>query len=320
MITVIIPVYNVERFLDRCIDSVIGQSYRDLEIILVDDGSTDRSGIMCDKWAKKDKRIKVIHQTNAGLSGARNSGIDIAAGRYISFIDSDDYILPEYFEYLLKLITDYNADMSVCQLVDVDEKDNVIQTHSIEGEYLLEDTEKCMNDFFNAKAIDTTAWRKLYKSELFLETNIRYPIGFYHEDVFTTYKIIDHCNKIIVGNRALYAYRKRSGSIVNSSFSRKHLDGVYGKIEIFNYIIEKYPQLSERAACGIIYSANQCVIKIINSNNTTLEFQEYLQGIYREYGKYYLKSNNKLVKKIFAIAACINLKWLISTVKLIKRK
>ena len=177
-----------------------------------------------------------------------------------------------------------------------------------------------MNDFFNAKAIDTTAWRKLYKSELFLETNIRYPIGFYHEDVFTTYKIIDHCNKIIVGNRALYAYRKRSGSIVNSTFSRKHLDGVYGKIEIFNYIIEKYPQLSERAACGIIYSANQCVIKIINSNNTTLEFQEYLQGIYREYGKYYLKSNNKLVKKIFAIAACINLKWLISTVKLIKRK
>lgn len=311
MISVIVPVYNVEKFLNYCVNSIVNQTYNDLEIILIDDGSTDNSGKICDEWLERDERVKVIHQKNMGLSGARNSGIDLASGDYIAFIDSDDFILPEYFHYLLDLIESQDADISVCQLLEVDEENNVIKEKNICRSYDLNNNYECMRDFLSSNVIDTTAWRKLYRSRLFKESGIRYPLGAYNEDVFTTYKVISECDRIAVGSKALYAYRKREGSIMNSTFNQKHLDGVRGKIERLDFIKEKYPELAKLAVPGIIHSANQCVIRMINSMNTSLEAKKYLQNIYRTYGGEYIRSKNAFYKKCFVALACLNLNALL---------
>lgn len=319
MISVIVPVYNVQEYLDQCVESIVGQSYKDLEIILVDDGSTDESGRLCDIWAEKDNRIKVIHQKNGGLSAARNTGIKHACGEYISFIDSDDFILPDYFLYLLSLLKDNDADISVCQTIEVDEKGKIIDKRELEEDYVLTSNYECMKDFLSSSAIDTTAWRKLYKFSLFKDNGIFYPEGKYHEDVFTTYKVIGLSERIAVGAAALYAYRKRTGSIVNSNFSNKHLDGIRGKIERLEYIQSNFTQLYPLAASGVISSANQCLQKIISSNSYPKEAIKYLQDTYKAYGKYYLKTNRKWVNKTIVFCSMINLNALISIARGIKR-
>ena len=235
LVSVVVPVYNVENYIGYCIKSIINQSYKDLDIILIDDGSTDTSGQICDEWAKSDDRISVIHKTNGGLSDARNVGIDIATGEYITFIDSDDYILPTFIEYLYNLISKNNADISVCQLINVDESNSVISSGGEPLDKIVRGNSDCMKEYLSSASIDTVAWRKLYKKELF-KPDIRYPVGKYHEDVWTTYKLIAQCKTIAIGSNALYAYRQRTGSIVNSSFSPKHLDSVYGAIERQKFI------------------------------------------------------------------------------------
>lgn len=319
MISIIIPVYNVERFLDKCIDSVISQSYQELEIILVDDGSTDASGQLCDKWAQSDSRIIVVHQFNQGLSMARNKGIEIATGDYITFIDSDDYILPEFCSYLLDLIIKNDADISVCQLINVDESNHKLHSHKKIDDYLIAGREACMDIFLTNNDIDTSAWRKLYRSQLFKSTGIRFPAGRYHEDVFTTYKVVSNCSRIIIGSKKLYAYRKRIGSIVNSTFSIKHLDSVYGKLERLEYIRKEFPKLQNKAIFGVIYSANDCLMKLISTtSNDDNEAVSFLKSIYREFGKDYLRSKARFRSKLFAFMAYSNLSLFVRCMRVFK--
>lgn len=311
MISVIVPVYNVEKFLPRCIDSIINQNYKDLEVILVDDGSTDMSGNICDKYASKDKRISVIHKKNGGLSDARNTGIDLAAGDYISFIDSDDYIFPEYFEYLYDLVSKYNADVSTCQPILVDEKDNEISAHNICVDHIniVSGRENCMKEYITGNKINTTAWGNLYRTSLLKKSEIRYPVGKYHEDVFTTYRIINLCEKIVVGSRKLYAYRQREGSIVNSGFSEKHLDGIYGSLQRYKFISSRYPRLKSYAASGVVYSANICLLRIAHSRTPITKYRKLLKSIYRKYTYDFIFAPNvRFISKCLAVIADINLK------------
>lgn len=317
-ITVIIPVFNVAKWLPECLDSIINQSYRKLEIIVVDDGSTDESGKICDHYGRIDDRIKVIHQKNGGLSAARNAGIDAASGDYIVFIDSDDYVNPKHIEYLYTLISKLNSDMSVCQLYYVDENGNVIpHVNDCNDNKTVNGNFDCMKEYLSGNAIGTVACRKLYRKDLF-DDGIRFPVGRYNEDVWTTYKLIAKCNSIAIGSKELYAYRQRQGSIMNSKFSPKHMDAVYGAIEKNAFVEKYYPALAHYTARDIIYASNVCSRLIAYSKPTNYKrYVDVLQPLYRKYLKYFLSSSVKKISKLYAVLAYINLNIL---VLLIKRK
>lgn len=311
IISIVIPVYNVAKWLTSCIESIINQTYSKMEILLVDDGSTDGSERICDEYGQKDNRIKVIHKKNGGLSAARNTGIDAATGKYITFIDSDDFVDSAYIEYLYNLITTNDSDLSVCQLYFVDEDDKLLSHSGCRVNKIIRCNYNCMKDYLSENAIGTVAWRKLYKKSLF-EDGIRFPVGKYNEDVWTTYKLIAKCNSIAIGDKELYAYRQREGSIMNSKFTPKHMDAVYGAIEKNAFVENNYPDLSSYTARDIVYAANVCSRLI--SKSMPLNYKDYtavLQPLYRKYIKFFLKSSVKVISKIFAVMAYINLNLLI---------
>lgn len=291
MISVIVPVYNVQSFLKDCVDSIINQTFKNMEIILVDDGSTDDCPFICDEYLKKDNRVKVIHKKNGGLSDARNAGIDIAAGEYITFIDSDDVLEDTMLAYLYELISNAKADMSVCQSMRIDEYGVPLNDKvPVKKDRIIVGNEECMHDFLAANDLGTVAWGKLYKRDLF--EDIRYPVGKYHEDVFTTYRLVAKCNRIAIGYEQLYLYRERNQSITQQSFSKKHLDGIYGKLEQAEFIRKNYAHESESLlSSGIIYSANQCLRRIMLSDYRDKDTDVFLQQIYRQYTLSAMTSN-----------------------------
>ena len=230
LISIVIPVYKVEKYLEKCIESVLKQTYTNLQIILVDDGSPDNCGKICDEYAKKDPRIEVIHKVNGGLSDARNVGIAKAKGKYIGFVDSDDYIKEDMYEILINLIKEYDADVSICNLYDViDGKEYIRNNENGIQEYSrLEILKEVLLD----KNIQSYAWNKLYKKELFDE--IKYPIGKKYEDIGTTFYVFEKCNKIVVTSEPEYYYLKRSDSLVNNVTESTVLD--YTDIIIQRYL------------------------------------------------------------------------------------
>lgn len=308
LITIVIPIYNVEKYLNHCIESVVNQTYTNLQIVLVDDGSTDLCPQICEEWKLKDSRIDVIHQKNGGLSVARNSGIDIAKGEFISFIDSDDFVDKDYIEYLYKLLEVTNADMSVCQRRSIDESGKVIETHQI-NDKVIKGNSNCMLSFLRDNDIDTVAWAKLYRTLLF--EKIRYPEGKYHEDVFTTYKLIAQSDRISVGGLAKYNYLIRKNSISNQCFLPKHLDSIEGKQIQQKFIEEHYPRLISYANKDIIYACNNVLLKMMNSNGNYLKYLLGIQKLYRKYEIDFLKGNSSMKAKAFSVFAYINSRILV---------
>lgn len=218
LISVIIPIYKVEQYLKRCIDSVLGQTYKNLEIVLVDDGSPDGCGKICDEYAAIDNRVKVIHKKNGGLSDSRNVGIEISQGEYIAFIDSDDWIHKKYFEELYNLLKKSNSDISVCNFIRVS-NENIRVDNSKQEVYEysnIEALEQFVGEFYVQMVI---ACGKLYKKDLFKE--IRFPVGKLHEDEFTTYKVIFNAKKVILTTAQLYYYWQRQDSIMGVGFNIK---------------------------------------------------------------------------------------------------
>ena len=221
-VSVIVPVYNVEKYLDECVHSIICQSYSNLEIILVDDGSSDTSGQKCDKYKEIDNRIKVIHKRNGGLSDARNAGIEIASGEYISFIDSDDYVSKIFIESLVNKVN--NTDCKVCALMWQKEfwdgAQNEVNLETNLQKIVYE--KKRANDALELmlyQQIPTGAPFKLYHRSVF--EKIRFPVGYYYEDVATTYKTFEETSSVVIITGDLYAYRKRKTSIIRQPFSDK---------------------------------------------------------------------------------------------------
>lgn len=250
LITIIIPVYNVEKYIHKCIDSVINQTYKNLEIILVDDGSPDNCGEICDEYAKEDKRIKVIHKENGGLSDARNTGIDIAKGKYICFIDSDDYVEKEYIEILHTAIKKDRTDMAVSSHKVIYKNGTILEKAT--GEESILEPKEVLKRILYDDGIDLSAWAKLYKIELF--TGVRYPKGQLFEDAATTYKLIDKCEKISIVSKPTYNYIIRSNSITNINFSEKKMDLIKSTEEMCNYIKDKYPYLKKACDRRAMYA------------------------------------------------------------------
>lgn len=267
LISVIIPIYNVEKYLDKCVDSVIKQTHKNLEIILVDDGSSDNCPKLCDKWAKKDKRIKVIHKENGGISDARNVGIDSAIGRYIYFLDSDDYIDEDMLENLYNDMIKNKSKISTCGFIY--ETENKKETYYCKENY-VENSEQVLKRIFQDNDISICLWDKLYQSDLFDE--IRFPKGKIHEDTATLYRLIDKAKIISHIPKAQYHYVKRQGSITNSKFDEKQLDIIFFREEIVLFIKEKYPNILEEAEIFYIQQLNKSIV-LCNKNELKKQYK-----------------------------------------------
>lgn len=222
LISVIIPVYNVEKYLDICVESVVNQTYKNLEIILVDDGSPDNCSMMCDIWAEKDNRINVIHKDNSGLSDARNAGYAVATGEYISFIDSDDYIEQDFYR-LLAIELDNGADIAECATKWCDEAGNTLAIRGFSENKIL-DTVKATQTLLKENGIYQTVWNKLYRKSCIQD--IHFPFGKYHEDNFWTWQVFLQSKKISVITKPLYNYVQRNSGIMGTGYSIKRLDAL----------------------------------------------------------------------------------------------
>ncbi len=241
LISIIVPVYKVEEYLNKCIDSILNQAYKNLEVILVDDGSPDRCGEICDEYAQKDDRVRVVHKQNGGLSDARNAGIDAATGEYLMFVDSDDYIHPEMAAKLYEALARDEADMALCNFLYVDENgektDEENDNSPIKDEVLTRDEAFCKALRSYKKWYYVVAWNKLYKKEIF--KTLRFPYGKVHEDEFVIHKVLGACAKISCISDPLYYYVQRTGSIMSAEYSVKRLDIVEAFFDRTEFFLER---------------------------------------------------------------------------------
>lgn len=271
IISVVIPIYKVEKYLKKCIESVLVQTYDNLEIILVDDGSPDKCGKICDEYAQQDKRIKVVHKENGGLSDARNAGIICSKGTYITFIDSDDYVENNYIDVLYKAIISNNADISIAShRVVYDEKiiDKATNQQFCAKPKLI--LEKILYD----DGVDLSVWGKLYKKSLFNE--IKFPKGRLYEDSATTYKLIDFSENIAVDSQTVYNYVIRSDSISNNEFSEKKMDLIISTQEMTDFIRNKYTDLEKACDRRLMYAYLSTLAQLAMSNKEFPEIQRKL--------------------------------------------
>lgn len=243
LISVIVPVYQTEAYLDRCISSIVGQTYRNLEIILVDDGSPDRSGEICDAWAQRDSRIKVIHKDNGGGGSARNAALDIAQGEWIGMIDSDDYIAPQMYEHLFCLLTP-DVDIAECCIVQTD----------------CDETSLDDGSCFQADVYDVTEAVRLHvTNQLFLQTppnklyrrttveHVRFPSGTGIDDEFWTYRVLGNARRLVHSSCRMYAYRQQNQSVMHTLNLAQRLRAVEAKAQRHAYIADKFPSLIDES-------------------------------------------------------------------------
>lgn len=307
LISVIVPVYNVAEYLRECLDSIISQTYTNLEIILVDDGSTDNSGKICDEYEKIDERIKVIHKENGGLSDARNAGLDICRGDYIGFVDSDDCISPNMYYTLYCDIKKYNADISVCGAV--------ARKEDLEKNYCTNDNIKYLEDknkiieaiFCPTPPVPTiSACIKLYKKVIFSE--VRFAVGKIPEDAMIIMDIIDNVSSIVFSRYNLYYYRNRENSITHK---RKWSKVIYGFIDAYtsnyNVIKEKYPSMIDAGENRLWWAYRNAIYiaaSSIDAKEHTREIFSYRRKLFNDlirmpFNKY--QNMRKIIATIIAI-------------------
>lgn len=303
LVSVIVPVYNVEKYLKRCIDSICNQSYQNLEIILVDDGSVDKSGDICDRYARMDTRIQVIHKQNGGLSDARNVGIAVSKGAYISLIDSDDYIDQFMIEKLLQCSLKKSSDITICQYQDVYSKytESVKKTKN-KNIYEMTGRKAIEKMLVEEPTVFVVAWNKLYKSSLFKENRISYPKGYIHEDCFTTYQLFFYANKVSYIYEPLYLYMHRDGSIMQERTCRTEYMGVQAYEEIMQFVKEKKLHLETEAEYRYILANLHCI------QPASWKDREYILKVRRNIMKINWKENSffKKYKKYQILLLCVN--------------
>ena len=261
LISVIVPVYKVEEYLDKCVQSIVDQTYSNLEIILVDDGSPDRCGDMCEDWAKKDSRIRVLHKPNGGLSDARNAGMEVSAGTYTAFVDSDDWVTPDFIQVMHDAIKQTGAQIAGCDVYHAfldREPEAGIST----GEIRIYTRKEAITDILQYKGFRAVAWNKLYLSSLL--KGEKYPVNKHHEDEFFTYRIFGKADKLVYVDKPMYYYLQRQGSIMHS-FTIKRLDALEAYLERLEYLKKTFPDLYHAdklnfcVSCAVFYcQAQKC--------------------------------------------------------------
>lgn len=275
-VSVIIPVYNVEKYLPRCIKSVLDQTYQDLEIILVDDGTKDNSGIMCDEYATKDNRIRVIHKENGGLSSARNSGIEIATGDAVFFLDSDDYLSTECIEKMVCLMEENDADISIIQMKYIPENQNDECAEKEIENVVVMNSEIAIEESLYQRLYTCCAPAKLYKRSVI--GNTRFPLGRISEDLATCHLFLNNANKIVYSNYYGYYYRQHESSIMHV-FNPKRLDALEWAVAIESFCKEKYPRILCAAYCRTF---NVAVHLILDLPNEGIMHDKHFTEIWKE--------------------------------------
>ncbi|KQC11224.1 MAG: hypothetical protein APR62_10305 [Smithella sp. SDB] len=312
LISVIIPVYNISKYLERCVNSIIKQSYKNLEIMLVDDGSTDNSGEICDIYKEKDKRIRVIHKINGGLSSARNAGLFVIKGEYVGFVDGDDFIDEYMYETLLKAMLDNDADVVQTGYHHADEHGRIADTRTFrEAKY--NNLADMFYAFFEEQNIHVGVWSKLYKSKIF--RNVRFLEGHVFEDYAILPNILNECEKCIVINGAFYNYAHNPESISRNKVS---LNVINSRFAVPMYVLESIENIDIKY---IGYAYNYICISSIRGYNkiketdkinrkTKEECVNKLIDQYKNYFKLYREDaffkRQKLFKKIKLYVFLIN--------------
>ena len=268
-ISIIVPVYKVEPYIHKCIDSILNQTFKDFELILVDDGSPDNCGKICDDYAKKDSRVIVIHKENGGQSTARNRGLDVARGDYIGFIDSDDYIEPDMYELLYNMCIENNCDISNCSSTIYFKNKTVVNGgHGL----LIHNRKEAMKVATEGILYDECLWTKLIKRELF--EGLRIPNGIAYEDTAFTYKLIDKSERVCCMGVAKYNYIKRDESTMDRAIKDVKIDAVLVYEEMYKFMEKKYPELCDLVALKL---ANN-TMRVMNLMIRQADFNKYKQS------------------------------------------
>jgi len=289
LISIIVPIYKVEPYLSKCIDSILAQTYTNLEIILVDDGSPDSCPAICDEYAAKDNRIIVIHKENGGLSSARNAGLDIAKGEYIGFVDSDDWIEPDMYEKLLQNAEMYQAEISVGGVNDellTNEGTTILKTTKTDSvNHRCCTCTEAMQNYFKGS---WSAWDKIYQKKVF--ENVRFPVGEINEDEAIVLHLLEKCSKVVYTNEVFYHYIHRPSSITTSSFSPKKLAWYRHCRDNLDWIRAHHPELTEAAAARYRSAILWTLTEIALSQS---EFRDEVSILLSE-----LKKHRSLFRKI----------------------
>ncbi|MBQ4244859.1 MAG: glycosyltransferase, partial [Clostridia bacterium] len=272
LISVIVPVYNVEKYLDTCVESIVSQTYDNLEIILVDDGSTDSCPRICDEWALKDPRVKVIHKENGGLSSARNAGMEIAKGEYIGFVDSDDVISPFMFETLYYALIEARADVAQCGFIKFNDYSELLFPVAEEKtETKVFNNHDAVESLLTGGPVSVECCTKLINATL--AKSVLFETGRINEDVLWTYRILAKAECVVTVDNALYGYFQRPGSIMNDSYTEKRFDAINAlsqrALEIKTDFPDLFP-LAERACAGLCMYHYQWLCRLPNT-------QEYIE-------------------------------------------
>ena len=307
-ISLIIPVYNVSNYLPRLMETVLSQTLKDLEVILVDDGSSDDSGRICDGYAANDPRVKVIHKSNSSVSDARNAGIESSSGEYLVFADGDDYLSEDYVEYLLSLCISNDADMSCCAWnTDQNGRLNTCSYRKNEpGVY--RGNNEAMRAMLTTRLLSSSVWGKMFKRKLF--DSVRFPEGCnYYEDDATMYRLVANADSVAIGGDPKYFYTLRDDSMIHRSFN----DNNFKMIEVFEkrcaFIENNYPELSVYARSDILMAVNHCVIKMCDEKLFDHPKIKELKAYYKRYEKDFLKGISYFPAKLFSILAYINIRF-----------
>lgn len=314
-ISIIVPIYNTEKYLHRCVDSILSQTFVDFELILVDDGSTDLSGRICDEYAAKDSRIKVIHKKNGGQSSARNVGIEISKGKYIVFVDSDDWISTDCFEYLYTLIEKYNADAVSADFVFAYENKSIsFQKNRNLKEKIIDKAEEILCYYLKQDKMhgknDFAVWGKLFKRELFSE--LCFPTGKIYEDNIINFKLFQKCIRYVKSTKEIYAYFQHDTSTTKSKLSRKHLDLIDSSKEMLEIVEKEYSanlklkKLCKRKIAMSYFSILAMYVRYGTDLSESKIFE--ILAEYKKIKSFYLRSELSLKIHLISLFMCCNIK------------
>lgn len=304
LISIIVPVYNVEKYLNQCLDSVCMQTYKNLEIILIDDGSTDKSGEICDEYAAKDNRIIVIHKENIGVSDSRNKGLDIATGNYIGFVDSDDWIEFNMFEILYKGIKEYKADISICGHAEVYEN-GLLKPFHADSPVIFSPID-AIEELIKENSFRDYLVNKLFTKKLF--NSIRLPVGRIIEDKAIMYKLFDQSDAIVYLSEVLYYYRKRPCSLSYSPTLSSQYGNYKAEYERYICLSQKYPTMESILFNKIVTSAlHLCEVAVCQKTDSGIESQiSDIKILFSENIKRILKTDIARIYKILILMLIFN--------------
>lgn len=309
-ISIIIPIYNVDKYLEKCLDSILNQTFKDFEVILVNDGSTDNSDIIIDRYSKLDNRLKAIHQKNGGVSHARNVGVKASKGEYIGFVDPDDWIYEDMFMNLYEVAISTNSDIVVCR--HYRQVDGQIINKDEESEYIKEMNNKDgMKELFKGQLYRFALWNKLFIRHLFDE--IEFPEGRIHEDLSTTYKLFSKARKITYTNYSGYVYVKRENSILTTKFNKERLQSFIAWEEILEFMKKYYNDIYYIViSCYTYWSIDNMYYVLQQISNSKKEYLYIIQKSLRKNYKDILRNRTLSIKyKLLTLMICLDIRLIL---------